>query len=121
MNCLIILNGKKASYDILKDIVEKSNYIICADGGAKWAYDAEIKIDAVIGDFDSLDEDDLNRITSYNVCYTKLLREGSKEFEIVKPENDEVLTKAFDGVGIQLMPNIHKTSGFYIAKMRKIK
>ena len=44
-----------------------------------------------------------------------------KNFEIVEVEYDKVLSDAFDGIGIQLMPNIHKTSGFYIAKMRKIK
>lgn len=83
MNCLIILNGKKASYDILKDIVEKSNYIICADGGAKWAYDAGIKIDAVIGDFDSLDEDDLNLFESSDIKVIKA--------PVEKDETDGVL------------------------------
>ena len=46
---------------------------------------------------------------------------NNQGFEIVKPEGSEILTEAFDGTGIQLMPHVHKTSGFYIARMRKIK
>jgi len=46
---------------------------------------------------------------------------NNKDFEIVAPDNNELLMKAYDGYGIQLLPHVHMTAGFYIAKMRKTK
>lgn len=41
------------------------------------------------------------------------------EFEVIPPE-DPILLEAFDGLGVQLLPYIHDTAGFYFARMRKI-
>ncbi|MDR1495770.1 MAG: thiamine diphosphokinase [Clostridiales Family XIII bacterium] len=38
------------------------DYVVCADGGLRYALDAGIRPDVVIGDFDSADEDDVARI-----------------------------------------------------------
>ncbi|MBN2879381.1 MAG: 16S rRNA (cytosine(967)-C(5))-methyltransferase RsmB [Clostridia bacterium] len=46
---------------------------------------------------------------------------NTKDFEIVVPEEYEKFKDSYDGYGIQLLPHVHGTSGFYIAKMRKIK
>lgn len=43
---------------------------------------------------------------------------NNADFEIVKP-TDKVLMDAFDGIGVQLFPHVHNTSGFYIAKMKR--
>ena len=59
----------------------------------------------------------ISKAENYDVV-TRFL-ENNKDFEIVKPENDKVLMEAFDGIGVQLLPTKHNTSGFYIAKMRK--
>ena len=48
----------------------------------------------------------------------KFLAEN-RGFEIVEPAGSDILVDAFDGVGVQLMPNVHNTSGFYIAKMKR--
>ncbi|MEX1378209.1 MAG: thiamine diphosphokinase [Eubacteriales bacterium] len=53
MNCLIILNGNIINNDAAKEAVKNADLVICADGGAKWASETKIKVDAVIGDFDS--------------------------------------------------------------------
>ena len=83
MNCLIVLNGRKLSYKELRNISERSDYIICADGGAKRAFEAGIKIDAVIGDFDSLSESYLNLFKSTDI---KII-----EAPVEKDETDGVL------------------------------
>lgn len=57
------------------------------------------------------------RAENYDVV-TKFL-DNNKDFEVIAPQKDETLIQAFDGIGIQLLPHVHKTSGFYIAKMRK--
>ncbi|MEX1378203.1 MAG: 16S rRNA (cytosine(967)-C(5))-methyltransferase RsmB [Eubacteriales bacterium] len=48
----------------------------------------------------------------------KFLKENA-DFEIIEPKGNDILKNAFDGTGVQLMPNIHGTSGFYIAKMKR--
>jgi len=57
MNCLIILNGKKIESTQVDNIISDADFVICADGGAKWATEENIKVDTIIGDFDSASKD----------------------------------------------------------------
>ena len=50
---VIILNGKCSSFEYLKKLCEASDFVICADGGYKYAQKAGIKVNLVVGDFDS--------------------------------------------------------------------
>ena len=60
----------------------------------------------------------ISKTENYDVV-SKFLKDNN-DFEVVEPKN-EAFTKSFDGIGVQLLPHIHNTSGFYIAKMRKKK
>ena len=51
--CTVIAAGKITDLQWLQNQCQKSDYIICADGGYRYACSAGIKPDAVIGDFDS--------------------------------------------------------------------
>lgn len=51
--CVIIGSGD-CSIDILKENINNSDYIICADGGYDYAVDADLIPDLLIGDFDSI-------------------------------------------------------------------
>ena len=55
MKTLIICAGDSKNPAKLKEYADKSDYIICADGGYSYALDDEIIPDILIGDFDSLD------------------------------------------------------------------
>ncbi|WP_165000661.1 thiamine diphosphokinase [Xylanivirga thermophila] len=57
MNILIILNGSMGDISGIKDAIKSYDYIICADGGARYAYAGGIIPDVILGDFDSLPED----------------------------------------------------------------
>ncbi len=55
MNAAIISNGTIENYIKIKSIIEKGyDYIVCADGGARHAFEMKIIPDLIIGDFDSL-------------------------------------------------------------------
>lgn len=51
--CVIIGSGD-CSIDILKENINNSDYIICADGGYDYAIEADLIPDLLIGDFDSI-------------------------------------------------------------------
>ena len=51
---LIIANGESCSADILGQLLEWSPFVLVLDGALDRVMDLQIKIDAVLGDFDSL-------------------------------------------------------------------
>lgn len=54
-----------------------------------------------------------------NKDIVKKFIENNPQFSIVPPSYDnEELNKCFDGYGIQLLPSVHGTAGFYISKMK---
>jgi thiamine pyrophosphokinase len=52
---LILLNGEKPSYDILKQHWSGSGLRVCADGAAKVCREYSLQPDIILGDLDSLD------------------------------------------------------------------
>ena len=54
MRALILSNGQEPGNELLLKEAAKSDIIICADGAAKWADEKGIKIDCIVGDFDSI-------------------------------------------------------------------
>lgn len=90
--CSIICYTEDDPKILLKDI-DKDSYIICADQGLKFAMEAGIRPDLVIGDFDSYtanvpDDMDMLKLpvmkddsdTGYAVDYS--IKEGAKEITI---------------------------------------
>lgn len=50
----IIIGGGDCTVDILKSNITSDDFVICADSGFDIAYEAEICVDLLIGDFDSI-------------------------------------------------------------------
>ena len=53
---LIIANGESCSYTLLTSLLEWCPYIVVLDGAYKRVEALQIKPDAIVGDFDSLDK-----------------------------------------------------------------
>lgn len=70
-NALLISNGDKIELDNLKEIAKKSDFILCADGGADYCIDASLMPDMVIGDLDSISERALKIIKENKVPLEK--------------------------------------------------
>ena len=54
MNVLIVGSGTVESTEIIKELSDISDLLICADGGARYFYEAGIQPDILLGDFDSI-------------------------------------------------------------------
>lgn len=54
MQCTIMTNGEYAALFRYRAAVDSSNIIICADGGANYAYQMEVIPTYIIGDLDSI-------------------------------------------------------------------
>ena len=75
MRALIIINGDSCDKNLLRKEAERSDAVICADGGAAHAYNANITPDYLIGDFDSIDKDTFEFYKNKNVKIEKYKRE----------------------------------------------
>lgn len=55
-----------------------------------------------------------------NYDVVKKFLENNTDFEVMQPEDtNKLIHDSFDGLGIQLLPNVHGCAGFYVSKMRK--
>ncbi len=53
-NAIIFFNGDLSNLSQAKNYINKTDYIICADGGTRHALELNLKPNVIIGDFDSL-------------------------------------------------------------------
>ena len=60
MRAVIIGNGEINDYEYISSKLRKSDYIICADGGYRHASPLGIKPDVLIGDMDSIENNDFD-------------------------------------------------------------
>lgn len=56
MRAVIVGSGSLADYEKLQSAARDADLVLCADGGYKHAEAAGVKVDLVIGDFDSAEE-----------------------------------------------------------------
>jgi thiamine pyrophosphokinase len=62
MRTIIIANGEPPTRDDIARWMQPDSQLICADGGARAALALNLRPHHVIGDFDSLDDDDLREL-----------------------------------------------------------
>jgi len=68
---IIFYNGNLSDFRNAKQYIKKTDYIICADGGAKHALELSIKPDIIIGDFDSLSKQEQKKFSEEQIAYVK--------------------------------------------------
>lgn len=78
MKALIIANGSKIEKATLQELIDNSDYIICADGGLDNIKGLQILPDAIIGDFDSVNDENLEEYK--NQCKNIIKFDKDKDF-----------------------------------------
>ncbi len=62
MRALVIANGERVSLGLLRQLAGESDFVVAADGGFHHARAAGLIVDAVVGDLDSLAEEDYREL-----------------------------------------------------------
>lgn len=68
---VIVCNGKITDYDFARQVIRKSDIVICADGGASHLKNIGVLPDVLIGDFDSIDDNELENMIRLGVQVIK--------------------------------------------------
>lgn len=71
MKVTIVSGGKAPSLTLVKNELETSSFLICADSGANCLYKYKIKPDYLMGDFDSIDKEALDFFRTSEVKISK--------------------------------------------------
>lgn len=71
MRGLIVSSGHIADYELLKETIEDSNYIVCADGGFNHLLKINKFPDLVLGDLDSIGKKELEILKERNIKIEK--------------------------------------------------
>ena len=79
--CIILANGKSPQLSVI-EYLKKKNYstLICADGGANSANKLKIVPDFILGDFDSIDKQTLNKFKA-NSKIIQIKRQNDTDVE----------------------------------------
>lgn len=75
LKAAILCNGTPPSYELLKKELTGVELVVCADGSAKWALLSGVKIDVLVGDMDSLDNETLKRVAQSGCEIVRLNQE----------------------------------------------
>lgn len=83
MRCVIVLAGEIRNDKAARDWLKEAGRVICADGGARHLRRLEFRPDMLVGDLDSISEEDLAWLNSQSVPVRK--------FPVSKDETDSEL------------------------------
>lgn len=83
MRCVIVLAGEIRDDQAARDWLKDAGRVICADGGARHLRRLEFRPDMLVGDLDSISEEDLAWLNSQSVPVRK--------FPVSKDETDSEL------------------------------
>lgn len=78
MNIVVITNGDIYSIEKYEQILRESDYIICADGAARYLREINLPPNMLVGDFDSITLEDMEWIKSKGVILNKFQMEKDK-------------------------------------------
>jgi thiamine pyrophosphokinase len=106
MKSIIIANGSLMDKNCFLNEYDSADYVICADGGARYTYRFGYMPDYIIGDFDSLEPEILNfyinqdveviryskekDFTDTELCIEKAIELGSSEICILAGVGDRI-------------------------------
>lgn len=71
MRCLVLTEGTIKNLNWLAGVLKKDDYIICVDGGTKYAVELGLRPHIILGDMDSIQKNHLGEFSRENVIIKK--------------------------------------------------
>lgn len=87
MEVTVVTNGNIENIEVLKSVINKSDYLICADGAAKYLMELNVLPDLLVGDLDSIHRDALKWIEKNHI--------KTEQFPVKKDMTDTELAVEF--------------------------
>lgn len=81
MQAVIFLNGRIPGTKIIKKFIHKNTLIIAADGGANQIKELKISVNVIIGDMDSINEQNIEYYKRKKTEFIKVEDQNSTDFE----------------------------------------
>jgi len=78
MHVIVITNGDITNIKIFNKMIQESDYVICADGAARYLSEIDIVPDMLVGDFDSIDKEQIDWMVARGVNLSRFPREKDK-------------------------------------------
>ncbi len=76
MKCVVLANGEYGEdLDCYRPVLQEADLILCADGGANYAYILSLVPDCIIGDMDSINNKVRDHFTNFDVPVKKYPRQ----------------------------------------------
>ena len=125
MRAILIANGNINNIDFLKSKIKKNDTIICVDGGLKYADEANILPDYIVGDFDSVSKELIEKYKEKDIIIKELDEEKDfTDLEIgielaIELEISEILI--FGGLGGRVDHSISNIMNLFKAGANNIK
>lgn len=88
MRAVIFANGLIRKIHLINELIEENDFIISADGGLRYIRTLNLKPNLVVGDLDSINNDDVKFLTINNIEILKFPREKDQtDLEIAVRES----------------------------------
>jgi thiamine pyrophosphokinase len=78
MRAVIFANGLIRKIHLVNELIEENDFIISADGGLRYIRSLNLKPNLVVGDLDSINNDDIKFLNINNIEILKFSREKDK-------------------------------------------
>lgn len=93
LKALIVLNGNIEDLNTLSKLGKKSDFILCADGGANYCFKASLIPDMIIGDLDSISRDSIRTVHENRIPIEKFpVKKDATDAELAV---DYLISKGF--------------------------
>ena len=119
--CILLGNGDYPDQKLCNQLLQAANFIMCADGGANYAFRHDITPDLIIGDLDSIKDEALNYFIQKNTRIIKTESQQENDVEKALHEAIRLSYKQIVLIGFMGKRDDHSIATLQIVKKFKRK
>ena len=110
---LIVANSELPKRQICTKLVEDSDYVIACDGGLTTCFSNDYPIDLIIGDLDSITEDDLSKARMNGIEILKIEDQECNDLSKAIAHAEKMSAQRVDIIGVQGGQSDHQMANYF--------